>query len=75
MAAPKRVKKVLETPFLAVALPSSARISAASIDVGRAGLMANVLASVAAYETGIRSERQMAGIAAVKANGCSSVGR
>jgi DNA invertase Pin-like site-specific DNA recombinase len=32
-------------------------------------LMANVLASVAAYETEVRSERQMAGIAAAKANG------
>jgi DNA invertase Pin-like site-specific DNA recombinase len=31
--------------------------------------MANVLASVAAYETEVRSERQMAGIAAAKANG------
>jgi DNA invertase Pin-like site-specific DNA recombinase len=32
-------------------------------------LMANVLASVAAYETEIRSERQMAGISAAKAKG------
>jgi len=32
-------------------------------------LMANVLASVAAYETEVRSERQMAGIAAAKASG------
>lgn len=32
-------------------------------------LMANVLASVAAYETEVRSERQMAGIAAAKAAG------
>ena len=32
-------------------------------------LMANVLASVAAYETEVRSERQVAGIAAAKANG------
>jgi DNA invertase Pin-like site-specific DNA recombinase len=32
-------------------------------------LMANVLASVAAYETEVRSERQMAGIAAAKAKG------
>jgi DNA invertase Pin-like site-specific DNA recombinase len=32
-------------------------------------LMANVLASVAAYETEVRSERQMAGIAAAKARG------
>jgi len=32
-------------------------------------LMANVLASVAAYETELRSERQMAGIAAAKAQG------
>jgi len=32
-------------------------------------LMANVLASVAAYETEVRSERQMAGITAAKAKG------
>jgi DNA invertase Pin-like site-specific DNA recombinase len=32
-------------------------------------LMANVLASVAAYETEVRSERQMAGIAVAKQNG------
>jgi DNA invertase Pin-like site-specific DNA recombinase len=32
-------------------------------------LMANVLASVAAYETEVRSERQLAGIAAAKAKG------
>ena len=32
-------------------------------------LMANVLASVAAYETEVRSERQMAGIAVAKAKG------
>ena len=32
-------------------------------------LMANVLASVATYETEVRSERQMAGIAAAKAKG------
>src|SRR6516164_6258297 len=32
-------------------------------------LLANVLASVAAYETEVRSERQMAGIAAAKAKG------
>src|SRR5215472_16751842 len=32
-------------------------------------LMANVLASVAAYETEVRSERQMAGIAAAQARG------
>jgi DNA invertase Pin-like site-specific DNA recombinase len=32
-------------------------------------LMANVLASVAAYETEVRSERQMAGISAAKAKG------
>jgi DNA invertase Pin-like site-specific DNA recombinase len=32
-------------------------------------LMANVLASVAAYETEVRSERQMAGIAVAKARG------
>jgi DNA invertase Pin-like site-specific DNA recombinase len=32
-------------------------------------LMANVLASVAAYETEVRSERQLAGIAAAKARG------
>jgi DNA invertase Pin-like site-specific DNA recombinase len=34
-------------------------------------LMANVLASVAAYETEVRSERQLAGIAAAKAAGKS----
>ncbi|MBV9182562.1 MAG: recombinase family protein [Acidobacteria bacterium] len=32
-------------------------------------LMANVLASVAAYETEVRSERQMAGIAAARTRG------
>jgi len=31
--------------------------------------MANVLASVAAYETEVRSERQLAGILPAKANG------
>ena len=38
-----------------------------STSAGR--LMANVLASVAAYETEVRSERQMAGIAAAKKRG------
>jgi DNA invertase Pin-like site-specific DNA recombinase len=38
-----------------------------STSAGR--LMANVLASVAAYETEVRSERQMAGIAAAKDRG------
>ena len=41
------------------------------IDLGTpAGrLMANVLASVAAYETEVRKERQLAGIAKAKAEG------
>lgn len=47
------------------------------IDLGTAAgkLMANVLASVAAFETEVRSERQAAGIAAAKAAGVKWKGR